>query len=165
MKISTWAASTGAAMLTAAALMLPALPATAAPAAETSASDTACTIGEAFVHGWLRLPEDLRADLRGLSALSGDAKWDAARAIHDKAIDGGYGAEVQDLVRNGRMHRWQAWSKLPQQLKSDLADVRAAAKADRPAMLVEISDTALAGDYGPEVQASAERIRTECAAE
>ena len=52
----------------------------------------------------------------------------------------------------------QAWAQLPGPLREDLAALRTVPATERPAVLEQIRDDALAGAYGAQSQARAERL-------
>lgn len=131
-----------------------AIAATAAPAEDAPPTASAqCQFGEELLHAWLWLPADLRGDLKSLRHLEpGEERHDAARDIRDRALDGEYGDAVQDRAERVRDRRLAAIATMPEELKSDLIELRDAAPADRRELAQEIADGALAGEYGEKVQ-------------
>lgn len=157
MKLSTWAASAGAVVLTLGLLTTGSIAASAAPVSTSTSSD--CQFGEHLLHVWLALPADLRGDLAALKDLEPGERGDAARDIRDGALDGQYGPGVQHRAERVRDRRVAVISAMPEQLRSDLVDLRDAAPADRKQLAQDIADKALAGDYGTRTQKIAERVK------
>ncbi len=56
-------------------------------------------------------------------------------------------------------HLLHAWLRLPADLRGDLSSLRDLDPADRKAAAKEVRDGALSGEYGPGVQAGAEKLR------
>ncbi|MFM9877248.1 MAG: hypothetical protein ACKVOG_05275 [Rhodoglobus sp.] len=169
MKIRTWATT---AILAAALVAVP----TTAIAAPVPASDAPpaasgeCNFGQRVVAVWRQLPDELQADLKQLRELEPSARRDAAIEIRQKALDGGYGPEVQAKAETIKGRRLLALETMPIELKHDLLDLRNAAPGDRRELARQIADDALAGVYGPEAQQTVEKIRAsdfwqECVAE
>ena len=144
------------ALVTAALLSTGAVAASAAPV-QQQASD--CQFGEHLLHAWLRLPADLRGDLAGLRGLDPADRRDAAKEIRDGALAGDYGPGVQTGAVALRDHRIAVIQRLPEELKTDLVELRRADQSDRKALAQEIAQTALDGGYGAKTQAVAERIQ------
>jgi len=124
----------------------------------TSASD--CQFGEHLLHVWLKLPADLRGDLHSLRGLDPADRKDAAKEIRDGALTGDYGPGVQAGAEKLRSHRIAAIAQLPDELKSDLVELRNADQSDRSHLAKDIAQTALDGGYGTKTQAVAERIQS-----
>lgn len=139
--------STGAAAASAAPVPAP------APSAD-------CQFGEHLLHVWLRLPTDLRGDLKGLRELDPADRGSAAKGIRDGAVGGDYGPGVEAAALHVRNHRLAVIERLPQTLKSDLVDLRSADQPDRRKLAREIAQTALDGGYGVKTQEVAERIQS-----
>ncbi|SFB23496.1 hypothetical protein SAMN05192575_105239 [Nocardioides alpinus] len=108
---------------------------------------------------WSHLPEDLRADLRGVRALPVSEKADALRAIRRDALDGDYGTQVQRFAER-RVERIRAIRRaLPDEMKADLHEARRLTGADRLEAYREIRSGALAGEYGDRVQEVAATVQ------
>lgn len=141
--------------VTAALLSTGAVAATAAPVAPSAE----CQFGEHLLHAWLRLPADLRGDLSSLRGLDPADRRDGAKEIRDGALSGEYGPGVQAGAEKVRNHRLAVISRLPDDLKADLVELRAADQGDRTELAQQIAREALDGGYGPKTQAVAERIQ------
>lgn len=134
-------------------------------AASASTTDTAppatseCQFGEHLLHAWLRLPADLRSDLKALKDLEPGERADAAREIRGDALKGEYGERVQLGAEKLRDRRIVAIQNMPVELKTDLIELREADPSERRDLAKEIADTALDGRYGEKAQAVAERIQ------
>jgi hypothetical protein len=105
--------------------------------------------------GW----RQLRADLRAARSLDGDARRDALAAIRTKAQEGAYGDRIERRADRRQIHRDLFFSLLPDNLQADLTDLKNAPADQRPALRADIMDKALAGDYGPEVQDAATKLK------
>lgn len=103
--------------------------------------------------------KQLRADLRAARALEGDARRDALADIRQKALDGAYGDGIERRADRRQVHRELFFSLLPDNLQADLTDLKNAPADQREQLRREITDNALAGDYGPEVQKAAEQLQ------
>jgi len=161
MKLHTWAVTAGAAVLTTAMLATGSIAASADTTTVSTGSTGQCRIGEHLVRGSLKLPADLRRDLKNLRAETpGPERRQQAKDIRDGALDGTYGSTVQSRAQHGKENRRDVIANLPAQLKTDLAGVRAADPAARPAMIRTIGQTALDGGYGDTVKATAERLKS-----
>lgn len=155
MKLATWAAT---AALTTALVVAPTA-AFAAPAPSTAADSASdCNFGQRVVEVWRQLPVELQADLKALRGLDPSERRDAAIAIREKAIDGGYGPGVQERMEFLKDRRALALETMPIELKHALLDLRNAAPDDRRELAKDIADKALAGEYGPHAQETVERI-------
>lgn len=106
-----------------------------------------------------RLPEELRADLRGLAELPADQRPAAAHELRANALSGEYGERVRLVVRHRSELRRHLRERLPAELRRDLADARSLPVGDRPAAYREIRATALAGGYGDRVAEAAGRFQ------
>lgn len=146
-----------AAVLTTAMLATGSIAASAAPTDDTTSSE--CQFGDELLHVWLHLPADLRGDLKALKDLEPGERGDAARDIRDGALDGEYGPGVQNRAERVRDRRVAVIANMPDELKTDLIELRDAAPTDRKELAHEIADTALAGGYGDKTQDVAERIQ------
>lgn len=144
-------------VVTAALLSTGAIAASAAPVSDAPSD---CQFGEHLLHAWLRLPADLRGDLSALRDLDPADRKAAAKEVRDGALSGEYGPGVQAGAEKLRVHRLSLISQLPDELKSDLVELRNADQSERPALAKEIAETALDGGYGPKAQATAERIQS-----
>lgn len=157
MKLGTWAAT---AALTTALVIVPTA-AFAAPVdgpASPGGSSSECNFGQRLAHAWRQLPAELQADLKELRGLDPSDRRDAAIEMRERALDGGYGPEVQERTELRRDRRALALETMPIELKHALLDLRNAAPGDRAELAREIADKALAGEYGPQAQETVERI-------
>lgn len=114
---------------------------------------------------WDRLPTGLRDDLTALRDLTPAERARAVRGIRRHALAGAYGDRVQTFAEHRDHRRAVIWKRLPTDLRHDLRGVRRAAPDERAALLSDVRDHALAGDYGDRVQQAAERLqdrRDEC---
>lgn len=133
-----------------------------------SASTTGDAPADGECHGarlalvWAELPEELRADLKALRNLPADERRDAARDIREGARDGEYGEAVQDHAQRIHDRRIWRWSTMDETLKADLREIAEADAADRPALVDELAENALAGEYGDRAQRVAERLQERC---
>jgi hypothetical protein len=136
---------------------------TAAMASEPSPEPTGsseCEFGQHLLHAWLRLPADLRGDLSAIRDLPADERQAALREVRHGALDGQYGAGVQEKAEALKVRRLDAWATMPPELRADLVELRQAAPGERRALAEEIAQNALDGDYGDKAQATAERIQS-----
>lgn len=159
MKLATWAAT---AALTTALVVAPTAAFAAPAAAPTDAADTTtseCNFGQRVVAAWRMLPAELQADLKALRDLDPSERRDAAIALREKALEGGYGPEVQKRVEFRKDRRALALETMPIELKHALLDLRNAAPGDRADLAKQIADDALAGTYGPHAKETVERIQ------
>ncbi|MGZ5372759.1 MAG: hypothetical protein ACXWYG_03220 [Aeromicrobium sp.] len=100
-----------------------------------------------------------RADMQDARALTGEARTDAIKKIHQDAEAGKYGDKVQQRAERREHRRAAMWAHAPAGLKADLKEVRDAVPADRAALKHEIFTKALDGDYGDRAQKRAERLK------
>ncbi len=164
MKLTTWASTTGVVALTATLLAMP-LSASAAPSSALSTDDTSsasseCTFGEHLVTVWLGMPSELRSDLTELGRLEPGTRGPAAREIRDAALAGEYGSGVQDRAETARERGIRVIVGMPEELRSDLKELRSADSADRAELARAIGEAAIDGDYGAKTQAIAERVQS-----
>jgi len=158
MKLAAWAAT---AALTTALVVVP----TAALAAPVDApvdpggSTSECNFGQRIAHAWRQLPGELRADLKELRDLDPSERRDAAIEMRERALDGGYGPEVQERTELRKDRRALALETMPIELKHALLDLRNAAPGERAELAREIADKAVAGEFGPQAQETVERIQ------
>ncbi len=130
---------------------------TLAPAAGSSGS---CSVAAHLRSIFAAMPAQLRTDLTDLRDLPADQRRAAARQIRADALSGGYGEAVQTRAKQIAALRVQIRKDMPAELKSDLAELKAAAPgADRRADAMRIAREAVAGSYGSAVQDAAERIQ------
>lgn len=156
----------GAAALTLGVTVAIAAPALAAPAASTSvlgsasapastSASTSCP-GTTLRQTWSSAPRALKSALR--DALRSDDRIAALTQVRDDALAGAYGDAVRDAVADGPLAAWKG--QVPDALKSDVADLRSLdTRREKVAAGREIWASALAGDYGADVQAAAEGIQ------
>lgn len=82
-----------------------------------------------------------------------------AGAPAEPAAEPGHGAWTPGDPAQEWAQRWaQEWAQLPEELRQDLAALRTVPAAERLATLHRIRDDALAGAYGEEVRAGAQRL-------
>ncbi|CAN5295251.1 hypothetical protein BH11ACT4_BH11ACT4_18510 [soil metagenome] len=160
MKSHTIWAAAGAAVLTAAMVTGGALSASADTPAPTPTNSSNCNFGEHLVELWKDLPDNLQADLKNLKSLPQGQRAAAAKDIRQGALSGKYGPGVQRHAERVHGRAFLVWGDLPESLRADLKDLKAAAPADRPAKAKAIGDKAIAGDYGDKVQAEAKKIQS-----
>jgi plasmid stability protein len=133
---------------------------TSVTAAPTS---TRCTFGEHLVSAFRALPKAMRDDLKSARAETpGPQRRMDLQAIRTKALNGGYGADVEAKVKFLQSHRGdiQGVRPLPAELKADLKTLHA--EKGRSAKVAEantIADKALAGDYGDKVETLAKSVK------
>jgi hypothetical protein len=134
--------------------------ASAEPTPTPTPSSSECSFGQHLAYIWAHLPANFRADIKHLKSLDpGQERRDAAKQIRQNALDGAYGAEIQKRAEWRKQHHGHLFTKLPDNLKADLKEVRAAAnRSERVDLLEQISKNALDGDYGKRIQAKVERI-------
>jgi hypothetical protein len=144
--------------VTAAMLAAP-IAASAAPVTTDDTASSECRFGEHLLHAWLALPADLRDDLKALKDLEPGERGDAARDIRDGAQSGEYGPGVQVRAERLRERRIAVIATMPDELKSDLIELREADPAERRDLASQIAETALDGGYGEKAQEVAERIQ------
>lgn len=101
----------------------------------------------------------LRKDLRAARTLSGDDRKAALADIRTKARAGDYGDAVQRRLNRRMDRRSVIQSLLPDELRTDLAELKAAPADDRADLRAEIMSNALDGGYGAEVQEAAEKLQ------
>jgi hypothetical protein len=101
----------------------------------------------------------LRADLRAAFRLEGDARRSALADIRAKALAGDYGKAIQRRAERRDIRHDLLVSLLPENLQQDLQALRLAPADQRPQLRAAIIDNALAGEYGPDVQKAAERLK------
>jgi hypothetical protein len=118
-----------------------------------------CNFGEHLARLWLHLPAELRGDLKDLGSLEAGERGPAVRDIRDAARDGEYGDRVEERAERVAERRIRILANMPTELREDLKQLRAADAEDRRGIAEEIAANALAGDYGPKAQSTAERIR------
>jgi hypothetical protein len=130
---------------------------TTATASPTPTSDSALTAALTKADGPRAA---LASDLKAARALSGAARLAALKQVRAKALAGGYGAAVERRAEKRGIKRDLVVSLLPDNLQSDLTALRAAPADQHKAMRQQIMTKALAGDYGADVKAAAERLHT-----
>ncbi|MCW2855796.1 MAG: hypothetical protein JWR52_1411 [Marmoricola sp.] len=101
----------------------------------------------------------LRADLAAARAKTGAARVAALGQIRAEALAGGYGDAVKRAAERRGIKRELILSLLPANLQADLANLRSAPAGQRKALRQQILTKAVAGDYGPQVQTAAERLK------
>ena len=157
--LSTLTTAVGTTALTAALLLGGATTATASEPTPEPTVSTECSFGEHLLNAWLRLPADLRGDLQEVRALPRGERQDALREVRDGAVNGEYGAGVQEKAEALKARRLEGWASMPPELRADLVELRQAEPGERRALAEEIAQNALDGDYGDKAQATAERVR------
>lgn len=103
--------------------------------------------------------QQLRADLKAARALDGDARRAALADIRTKARNGAYGDRIERRADRREIHHQLFFSLLPDDLQTDLTALRSASADQREQLRKDIMDKALAGDYGADVQKTAEQLR------
>jgi hypothetical protein len=101
----------------------------------------------------------LRADLRAAFKLQGDARRAALAEIKAKALAGDYGAAIERRAERRDIRHDLLVSLLPENFQQDLQALKAAPADQRKQLRAEMVAKALAGEYGPEVQQAAERLK------
>jgi hypothetical protein len=101
----------------------------------------------------------LRADLLAALRLKGDARRSALADVRAKALAGGYGQAVQRRAERRDIRHDLLVSLLPDNLQQDLTALKNAPADQRAQLRSDIVAKALAGEYGPEVQKAAERLK------
>ena len=140
-----------------------AVAANAATPAPTTSSST-CSFGQHLLSAWKTVPADLRSDLKAAKAMKPgkDRRADLVK-IHDKALDGGYGAGVEAKAEWLKAHPGERLRPLPDNLKADLKAMRADPKSKKVADLNAIADKAVAGTYGTKVESFAKAVQSSAA--
>ncbi len=156
----TLTTAVGATALTAALVFGGATAASASEPAPEPTASTECSFGQHLLHAWLRMPPDLRGDLRSVRDLPREERQAALRDVRDGALNGEYGAGTQANAEALKARRLGGWATLPPELRADLLELRQADPAERRALAEEIAQNALDGDYGDKAQATAERIQS-----
>ena len=156
----TLTTAVGATALTAALVLGGATAATASEPAPEPTASSECSFGAHLLHAWLRLPADLRGDLRAIRDLPREERQSALRDVREGALGGDYGTGVQEKAEALKVRRLDAWSTMPPELRADLVELRQTAPGERRALAEEIAQNALDGVYGDKAQATAERIRS-----
>jgi len=141
------------------------------PAAATvaTADDASCALPEGVrervEERLAALPDGLREDLEALPDLDRDERHDAAREIWEGALAGEYGDEAQAIAEEKR-DRFAGRAGgpgsavaelLPDELRTDLEAVRELDADERRAALEALREEVLAGGYGEDAQAFAEK--------
>jgi hypothetical protein len=130
--------------------------ANAAPAADPMAVDELVVPCGAI---WKRLPQDLRDDLKAVADLVDAEKPAALREIRADAVAGEYGDKVADAAERIKERRARLFTRLPEDLQTDLKALKALPDADKVAAATEIRTDALAGEYGDRVQSFATKMQ------
>jgi len=108
---------------------------------------------------WNRLPADLREDIKAVEDLPDAEKPAAIRAIREDALAGEYGAKVARAAERIQERRARVVEQLPEDLQADLEALRALPDEAKVDAAKELRADALAGEYGEQVQAFAERMQ------
>jgi len=106
-----------------------------------------------------KLPAALKIDLKDLKGKKGTDRRKAVKAIEEKALDGGYGAEIKDIATKAEA----AWKSAPTALKTDLKSLKGMDRTQRLAELNKIDAKALAGGYGSPVESYAKDLQAAAA--
>jgi hypothetical protein len=140
-----------------------AVAANAATPAPTASSST-CSFGQHLLSAWKTVPADLRSDLKAAKAMKPgkDRRADLVK-IHDKALDGGYGAGVEAKAEWLKAHPGERLRPLPGNLKSDLKALHADPKSKKVAEAAAIAAKAIAGTYGTKVESFANAVKSSAA--
>lgn len=156
-----WTLAGGAAVVAigvTAAVAAPALAADPASASSTSlVADASPSCPAAGLRQeWKTVPQEFKKALR--AALTSDDRVAALTRLRDDALAGTYGDAVKDAVANSPLATWQGG--IPDQLKKDLADLRSLdTRREKVAAGRKIWASALAGDYGSQVQSLAQSVQ------
>jgi hypothetical protein len=139
------------ALLTATALV--GATATAAHATPSNGPDqpTACQ------QVWDALPTAMKDDIRAALPLPLRQRRAALLEVRHQAITGGYGDQVQEWAEKVRARRLEIWQTLPDDLKADILAARSLSLREQRRAMLAIRYAALHGQYGPDVQALAEK--------
>lgn len=131
-------------------------PAAAAEPADEPAAMTGHGSGtlQDLAEEYAQLPPELRADLEALSAVPAAGRPAAVERIRDDALAGAYGDEVQA----GAQRLVAGLALLPPELVADVEALLSLEPAAVPDAVERIRDRALAGRYGEQVRAGAERL-------
>ena len=101
----------------------------------------------------------LRADLKAAFALTGDARRDALAKIRQEAQDGAYGDRIEHRADRRQIRHDLFFSLLPDDLQTDLTNLKDAPADQREQLRADIMAKAVAGGYGPDVQKAAEQLQ------
>jgi hypothetical protein len=80
--------------------------------------------------------------------------------IHEKALDGGYGAGVEAKAEWRKAHPGEKLRPLPTNLKTDLKAMRADPKSKKLSDATAIAAKAVAGTYGSTVESFAKAVQS-----
>lgn len=142
-------------------LGLGATAATAAPAASAASLTTeTCTFGQHVAFISKQMPAELRVaakDVRELGA--GAERRAAAKALRARVVAGDFGAVAQKRAIALDQLTPTQLRDLPANLKDDLRELRGAPRGEKIALLEQISNAALDGDYGDAAQSRVETVR------
>jgi hypothetical protein len=108
---------------------------------------------------WDRMPQDLRDDLTAVQDLPAAEQPAAVREIRAGALAGEYGAQVATAAERLQDRRADVLGKLPQDLQTDIAELKALPDSEKVAAAQQLRADAVAGEYGDRVQAFAERMQ------
>ena len=128
--------------------------ASSAPAADTSAPHRALDHEELRAQFEQWVPAELRAELAGLRDVPADQRLAELERIRDAALAGQFGPEA----KAGAERLVAVVAMLPPELSADLEALVGTEEAENPDAVERIRDRALAGEYGTQVQAYAQRI-------
>ena len=126
-----------------------------------TASSSSCTFGQHLISAWKAVPPGLRSDLKAAKAMAPgkDRRADIAK-IHEKALDGGYGAGVEAKAQWLKAHPDDRLRPLPTNLKADLKAMRADPKSKKLSDAAAIAAKAVAGTYGSKVESFAKAVQS-----
>lgn len=149
------AAATTAAVLS---LGLGASAATAAPAA--SPATQTCSFGQHVAYIAKQIPTELRVAAKDVRDLApGSERRAAAKALRAQVVAGDFGEAAQKRAIALEKLTPRQLRDLPANLKDDLRDLRGAPRGEKIALLEEISNAALDGEYGAAAQSRVETLR------
>ncbi|MFT4264741.1 MAG: hypothetical protein QM572_15260 [Nocardioides sp.] len=152
---TTLLTATAGVLATAVLTLAPALAAPASAATTASAaSGYTCAVADFVLD---RMPDRLRHDLEALAGKTPTEKLVGLRKIRRVALKGGYGPRARRWAEH-RVHKVP--SRLPADLRKDVAAARALPVDQQAAAYQEIWQKALAGGYGENVQKAAKAVQT-----
>jgi hypothetical protein len=138
--------------------------ATTSPTLSATSSATNCSFGQHLLSAFRGGSKDLRADLtKARTEAKGPTRRANIAAIKTKALDGGYGANVEAKAKFLQSHPGdlKGVRPLPANLKADLSTLHAAkGKTAKLAELNTIADKALAGGYGANIETLAKDVQS-----
>lgn len=133
----------------------------ATPAPSATSSSSSCTFPQHLLAAWKAVPADLRHDLKAARAMApGKDRRADIKKIHDKALDGGYGAGVEAKAQWLKEHKGTHLRPLPASLKADLKSMHSDPKSKRLADAEAIAAKAISGGYGATIESFAKAVQS-----